>query len=413
MRARGFFALLRAELKRMAALGLPLLCAAALLLAGAGLIGHAVLSDRAGDDAMHRIELGVVGDLEHDPWLQLGFHALETLDSSRFSLHFRPIETEAEGLRLLRTGALDGCLVIPDGFLQALEYGYETEPVRYISAGGAVNAGTVMAEELAGAVARLLAQTEHTIYAAQDYLVEHRPETDPDAAGAALPEEYLALILDRDSLFRVEELGLDGGLSSGEYYLCALSLLLPLLWGVASAGIFGRKNEPLRRLLGASGLGAAAQVTAKYLVYLLPPMALEMLWMGLLLVLGRRFPAALTELGVGREALAGFPLRALVPVLSLSAVQLLLFELSAGPLAGLLLQFTTGMGMAYLSGCLYPSPFFPEGLRRLGAALPSGLAFAWMQSPGTLTCLGLTLYLAAALTLCMLLRSRALEGGVA
>ena len=42
--------------------------------------------------------------------------------------------------------------------------------------------------------------------------------------------------------------------------------------------------------------------------------------------------------------------------------------------SGVLLQFLCAVGMGYMTGCIYPSYFFPEGVQRVGAFLPSGAA---------------------------------------
>ena len=406
MRARRFFALLRAELRRAVILLPPVLLAAALLLGAAGLLGWAEASGREGDAARRRLEIGLVGDFENDAWLRMGLNALETMDSSRYSLRFSRRGSEREALRALRAGELDAFAVIPEGFLAALEKGVETEPIRYVSGAGAQGLGTLLADEIVRAVARLLAGTENAIYAAQDYIASGVPGADPYAAGDALAEEYLSLILSREKLFTVELAGLSGGLGFAEYYLCALSLLALLFWGVACVPIFAGRDRELGRMLRASGLGAFAQTAAEYLAYMALMLGFYLLYAALLGLFGALRPEAAAALGLDRGALARLPLRGLLPAFALGAAQLALFGLGPGRLGALLLQFLAAAGMAYLSGCFYPASFFPSPLREIGAALPSGAALSWMGGPGPLPLLGLALYCAAALALRTWLRAR-------
>jgi len=51
-----------------------------------------------------------------------------------------------------------------------------------------------------------------------------------------------------------------------------------------------------------------------------------------------------------------------------------LYQLTAQLLSGVLLQFFVTVAMCFLCGCMYPVFFFPEGLQKLGAWLPAGLA---------------------------------------
>ena len=409
MMGRRFASYLAAQLKRDAALLPSVLGLAALLLAVLALFGFAASSDRESDEAFQRIRIGVVGDLENDSWLRLGFYALENLDSSRFSLSLEPVAEEASAVHGMRSGRLSAYVVIPDGFLDALAMGEETAPIRYVSTEGATSIGTLLAEELVGVISRLLSETENAIYGAQDFLLDHAPEIDAYAAGAELTEEYFALVLDRDSLFSVETVGVSGGLGFAEYYLCAMTVLFLLLWGVACGPVCVRREGELRRMLRASGLGEGAQVAAEYLAYL----ALEFAGLLLLIAVCRAavllFPAVTELTGLRAKDLLRDLARAFVPALMLGAGQLLLFELSSGTVSAMLLQFFAAVSMAYVSGCFYPSSFFPEILRRAGQWLPSGVAFAWIAGPNAGTFAHLALYLGAFLALLVLLRRRSFE----
>ena len=413
MKAGRFFSYLLARLKCCVRLVPSVLCLAAFLLGALALFGFAVASDRGEDASFQRIPIGVVGDVGNDTWLRLGFYALENLDSSRFSLSFETTETEKDAVQGLRSGRLSAYVVIPEGFIEALAMGTETPPIRYVSTQGASGIGTLLTDEIVGAVSRLLSETENAIYGAQDYLMDHAPWTDAYAAGAQLTEEYLSLVLDRDSLFTVETVGVSGGLGFFDYYLCAVTVLFLLLWGVACGPVCVRRDTELGRMLRASGFGAGQQVLAEYLAY----MALEFAGLALLLAACRAASGLLPGLtslsGPEPEALLRYPARAFFPALMLGAGQLLLFELSSGTVSALLLQFLAAVSMAYVSGCFYPSGFFPEAMRRAGACLPSGVAFAWLAAPGPLCFLWTALYLAAFLSLLTLLRRRNLERSVA
>ena len=73
-------------------------------------------------------------------------------------------------------------------------------------------------------------------------------------------------------------------------------------------------------------------------------------------------------------------LKLLPAVLAITALQFLLYELSDSVVSGVLLQFITAIGLAYVSGCLYPISFFPESIRAISAITPSGIARGYLSS---------------------------------
>ncbi|MDE5716525.1 MAG: hypothetical protein K2I53_02700, partial [Lachnospiraceae bacterium] len=85
------------------------------------------------------------------------------------------------------------------------------------------------------------------------------------------------------------------------------------------------------------------------------------------------------------EGMGAAPFLAFLPVLfpaavMFAAMQFFLFEAAEGIVNGILSQLICGIGMGYLSGYFYPSAFFPEKMRVLGAFLPSGAAARFVQA---------------------------------
>ena len=66
---------------------------------------------------------------------------------------------------------------------------------------------------------------------------------------------------------------------------------------------------------------------------------------------------------------------ALIPILMMiSALHFVLYETIRNPVANLLFQFIGVIGMGYISGYIYPSSFFPDGIAMVGKLLPTGIA---------------------------------------
>ena len=386
----------------------PALCVTALLLFALGLLGFAASRDRAGDEARRLVALGVVYD-DTERYLSMGLYAMETMDRSRLALELVRLE-EAEAAQMLRQGSLDGYLVIPDGFVEALFAG-ETRPLRYVT-DSAAGLGAALTDELVRSVARLLLETENAIYGAQRYAAACIEGVDPYALGDRLTRVYLNSILDRDSLYVTETLGVGEGLDFFHYYLCALLLLFLLLWGLLAAPFFARENMTPRRALAAAGFGALRQLVCEYLVYALLLLVCYACSVGLL-VLTARLPAVRALLPERPERLAVYALRAAVPALVFAALQLLFHELSSGSVGALLLQFLAAAAMAFVSGLFYPSSTLPAGMQALGRYLPTGAGMAYLAAPSAGSFGLLALWLVLCLVLLWLLRRRRLEGGAA
>lgn len=396
----------RAQLRRAARL-LPRMLAVTLLLAALAAIAALLLAGlhRSEEEENEPIRIGLVGNME-DGYLTEGLALLEKMDVSRFSLRFVPME-EAEAARALRFGRIGGYAVFPDGFAEALMVG-EHRPVTYVSASGGADLGSQMTRELAETVSALVLETENAIYGAQNYAADRLPGVDPYRAGDNLVFRFALRIIDRSRLYRTETVAGGDALSFPAACLCGLSLLFLLLWSISCAPLFAGRSRELGRLLQAEGTGAAVQVLAEYLSFALL-MLCGLLGAGLLAgALLRRFGVAIPELE-GAGSLLRFALGTLPTALMICALQFLLYELADGTIGGIMLQFLNAAVQGYLAGCFYPASFFPEGLRRFGAALPAGAGLTQLRalllgkaSAGGQVWLWLLLFLAAS----MLLRRR-------
>ena len=371
-----FLIYLRLQLRRALRM-LPRMLAVTLLLAVlTGLASLLLVGLRGGEEAAKEpVRIGLVGDLS-DHYLAEGLDMLEHMDSSRFSVRFEPME-EAEAVRALRRGRISGYAVIPDGFGEALMIG-EHRPITYVSASGGAELGAQVTRELAETIASLVLETENAVYGAQNYTQDNVPGVNPYWAGDRLVLRYALRVMDRERLYELELLDEAEALSLPAYYLCGLSLLFLMLWSISCTPLFSGRSRELGKVLQAEGLGGAGQVLAEYLSYLLL-MLCGMLGAGLLTgLLLRRFGVSVPELeGVGAGV---FAVGALPTALMICALQFLLFELDNGAVGGVLLQFLNAAVQGYLAGCFYPASFFPEGLRRFGAALPAGAGMAQLRA---------------------------------
>ena len=367
----------RLQLRRALRL-LPRMLAVTLLLAVLTAMAALLLSGlRDGEDEREPVRIGLAGNLEEADIAE-GLELLKSIDSSRFSLSFEPMD-EAEAAQALRRGEIAGYAVIPEGFAEALMIG-ETRPVTYVSASGGADLGAKLTRELVETVSALVLETENAVYGAQDLTADFVPGRNPYRVGDRLVVQYAVRIIDRSRLFHLEKAETEQTLSLPAYYLCGVSLAFLMLWSISCAPLFAGRSRELGKLLQASGLRSVGQVLAEYLSYLLLMLCGLLAAAALAGVLLRRFGIAVPELeGSGFRGAASLLLSSLPTVLMICALQFFLYELAGGGVGGVLLQFLSAVVQGYLAGCFYPASFFPEGMRRFGELLPAGAGMAQMK----------------------------------
>ncbi len=398
---------LRMQLKRALGtavhlLGVALLLALSVVLAGAGLANR----DRENREPM---TIAVTGAVE-DRYLQKGLGLIRALDSSRFSLRFVPMEEET-ARRAVRSGEAVGYIRVPEGFTDAVRLG-DRLPVTYVC--GSADVSAVLAREIAEAVAVLQAETENAIYGVQRYAWETDPESDWYGESMRLFDRYLADLLDRSSLFAVEIIGVSRSLSLAGGMFFGLLLLTLMLWHIGAAPFFNRRSGELGAVLRGAGVPWWVQVGAEYLVFLLMSAAgaafLPLLGAAALRVLGQ--PVKELRDLLPAEA-AGIFLRSLPAILPVSAMSFFLYTAFPGAVGSAMALFLNAAAQGYAAGCLYPSSFLPEAVRRIGDILPAGAALRWLSACVTGEDAGawipVLLWTAVCLALSVFLRSRGRE----
>lgn len=386
----GFSALLiylQLQAKRMARVFPSALLVSALFFGAVLLFGRSFFLSDDRREARNTIRIGVVGSFD-DPFLQLAVTALKNLDSSRFTADLTVL-TENEAASLLRRGELQAYVVIPEGFYESVDSYRNDVQITYVSTSGAVGIGTVMMNEIAEVISRLLTESENAVYGMQVY-------AGSASAGSLTPEEiselgyaltgrYGAAILRRDGMYEVTETGLSDALSFRGYYLCALLVLLLLFLSVPFGSLYTSRDRSLTRLLRLRGISCFAQAAAEYLVYCAAVLLLCLLFLplcGLLIGAGGFQIPELSHAAAGAlppDTGAALRMLSLVPplvpaVLVICSASFLLYELFTGALPGILIQIFAALFFAYLAGCFYPVSYFPEKMRLAADLLPAGTA---------------------------------------
>ncbi len=368
-RIAGFFL---AQLKRVCRLLQVQMGVSLMICSCAGVLAAVLVAQGAGE-GQQRYRIGLVGDVSGS-YLGFGFAALQTMDDSRLMIELLEMtETEAEAA--LAQGELTAVVRVPDDFLDAIIYGDNDTCVTYSAAAGQTQLGYTVMGEIADVASTLVTASQSAIYGMQRALYENGRADRVSAETDKFNLMLINLVLSRSGFSEVEILGYAEGLSLEAYYFCRIVLLLPLLAGLSGGVFFLYRKNALAGMLKAGGVGALSQIVGEYLAYL------GFLCAGFLLpvfLLAQGLERALISLPEW-EGVGAAPFLALLPAFFMAtamfaALQFFLYELADGIVNGLMLQLFVGAGMAYLAGYFYPSAFFPQRLRSVGAFLPSGAA---------------------------------------
>ena len=356
----------------------PSVLLTAILLTGTlGLILYMVLNMNASSEDKQKAKIGLVGDLS-DSYLELGMHALQNLDSTRFSVEFFPM-SEEEARQQLELGELTAYARIPDDLVESIMSG-ENSKITYVTSSGSAEIVTLLSQELMEVVSELLVEAQNAIYGMQRLLRQNGRKDILWEATDEINLRYFDLILARTDFYELEIVGVSNQLSLAGYYVCSMMLFFLLLWGIACSPLFVKQDLAMQKLLKSRGQSIRGQVAGEYTGYVV--LMLMSFWaIGVALLLAANV-AGITvpeweSAGIGEQL--QFILSTLPVAAVIAAMQFFLFELVSGIVSGVLLQFLSAVCLGYVSGCFYPISFLPEGIQRLASVLPTGIALEYLN----------------------------------
>lgn len=343
-----------------------------ILLLIAGVLCTVLLAENANSEKNALLKVGITGDLENT-YLQLGILAVKEFDSSNTYVEFISMEEE-DAREGLKSGELAGYLLVPDTFMDAVLHGGKIE-LTYVSKNSPVGIGPLLTNEIVQVASDLIGETLTGVIAVQDVAREYGLTDDMSELVENINIRYVSYVLDRDELYEVEYIGIHDGLSFAGYYVCGILFLLILLMGITCAPMMVRENSSLVRLSRARGIGIYRQIGSEFIGFALSPMIVMGALLLALSILSQIVALPIPEL----ENVSASVVWGIIPVIAmLLAMQMLLYECSSGIIAGVILQFVTAIGLAYISGCFYPPYFFPEGVQMVAKWLPGGVAMEYI-----------------------------------
>lgn len=339
-------------------------CVALLLLAGS-LFAYSMLTAYvSGSEENQKYVIALCGDVD-DPFFQMGLTAVTALDSTQYTMDVVVMEEE-EAATALDRGDISAYGVIPENFMNNAFSGHLI-PVKLVTTSGAANMVTIFKEEVTRVITTYVVESQRGVFGLMDGFTAADADYDQDLVDD-LTFEYMDVILSRDSAYEVETLGIADELQFSESLLCGLAVLLVMLSCLPFAPLMIRQDHALGRMLAAKGRPIWKQSLLDLVAF----------GLGLAVILGILLLVASVGnslLGEVLEFSAVSVFVNLLPVILMAAsMSFLLYSLSSDLISGVLLQFFVTLALCFVSGCMYPVYFFPEGVQNFGKLLPSAVA---------------------------------------
>ncbi len=352
------------QIKRMVRILPFVLCVVVILFGGMSVAYSGIMESFGKQDEQKQFAVGMVGTAD-DQFLQMGLAAVQSIESLQFSIEVVPDLTEQQAMEQLRSGVLTAYVVFPEGFMEAALSG-ELKTLDFVTTTGAASIVSIIKEEFTSLISNIILAGERGSFGISAALRDYGYW---DIAGEATYElslEYVELLLSRDQLYQVQELGITDGLGFDGYLMCGLCVVFLLLVSLPFAPVFVRRDMANPMLLLSKGTGSGKQVAAEALSY----------FAGMVLVLA----VLLSAIGIfgsgtllnltGWKAFVVF----LPVIVFVTAFGFFVFELSESLITGVLLHFALSVALSFISGCMYPIYFFPESVQKAAVYLPTSMA---------------------------------------
>lgn len=309
----------------------------------------------------------------------LALGMVSNMESLSSMVTIKQTTSEDEAKAMLDSGEVKAAVIIPEGMIHTIMSGTNDLPARIIYP-GEPSIETVIFRQIVDSLSQMVASSQTGIYALYEiYNDFDATEKQQDKANTQLNDLYINSVLERNALFQIvgsdskENNLLDEEVSSDTTpatdfvlvgYLCSGLALLFLLSGINLCFFFVAPNRAVLPALSRLGLSDSfclladffAAVICQWLIF-----SIGCLLIGTIGSSAHIVPAFL----IGRALVSCF-----VCAFFSCALELFICRICHGKQACMITTFAVSLLVMYASGCLIPSAFLPDMLRRISATLP-------------------------------------------
>lgn len=309
----------------------------------------------------------------------LALGMVSNMESLSSMVTIKQTTSDDEAKAMLDSGEVKAAVIIPEGMIHTIMSGTNDLPARIIYP-GEPSIETVIFRQIVDSLSQMVASSQTGVYALYEiYNDFDATEKQQDKANTQLNDLYINSVLERNALFQIvgsdskENNLLDEEVSSDTTpatdfvlvgYLCSGLALLFLLSGINLCFFFVAPNRAVLPALSRLGLSDSfclladffAAVICQWLIF-----SIGCLLIGTIGSSAHIVPAFL----IGRALVSCF-----VCAFFSCALELFICRICHGKQACMITTFAVSLLVMYASGCLIPSAFLPDMLRRISATLP-------------------------------------------
>lgn len=345
-----------------------------ILMVGLAAILSGIIQNFNNGEDNQRFKIAITGDIDND-YLKWGMTAMQTFDETRFAIEFIEM-TETDAEKALADGRISAYVVLPDNFMENVLIG-RMDPIKYVTTPGMGGVVSMFKNEVTGLVTDMVVYSQKGTYGIYDAMRDNGLSATAGDCMNRISIEYVDLILHRSKIYNLEELGISNGLSTAEYFVCGITVLMLMLIGLPYVTVYVKKDYSLNSLLLARGYSNLGQMLCEYISHLVSLLLLvTFLAAGAGVVVNLIFDT-LADF-VTSKILSAYALRIIPILVMLSAFNIMIFELSNNIVSSVLLHFFISISVCYISGCLYPTYAFPKTVQLMAVFLPTSVAKGYL-----------------------------------
>lgn len=335
-----------------------------------------------GDDTAAASRFQVVFVMPQNAGLhyKLALGMVSNMESLSSMVTVKQTTSEEEARSMLENGEASAAVIIPEGMIHTVMTGTNDLPARILYPGDP-SLETLIFRQIVDSLAQMVASAQTGVYALYEIYADFdASEKQQDKANSQLNDLYINTVLDRTSLFSVlavssdenaadtDTSGTDNTIGTNSTiltgYLCSGLALLFLLSGINLCFFFLAPNKSVPTALVRLGLSDSFCHLADFSAALF---CQWLIFSSVTLLLG--------AFGVAAGILSSFSfapvfLCCLLCAAFSCAMQLFICRICRSKLTCMLTTFVVSLLLLYCSGCLIPSAFLPDVLRRISSFLP-------------------------------------------
>ncbi len=358
------------QLKRICRILPLLLCVALVLTISLACVFSNVIEFNNSGTENARFRFGLCGEIE-GTYLDIGLTAIKQIDDLKDTLVLEKM-TEEEAMRAVKANQISAYVVIPENFAHEAYYG-NILPIKYVTDNDSAGITPFLKDELTEIISNAIAYGLQSVYGTYHATSDYMDYTSSSELMNDMSIEYVEYIIGRADVYSVTELGISDNLDFAGYFFCGIAVLLLMLISLPYTSICIRWDDSLLRVLSSKGLSPLKQMLCEY-----GSLSAGMFIIYTPLCLCIAGSALVTDIGIDTLITTDSPLTAFIQslpvILMISALTMLICEVSRELISGVLAHFFLTISLCYVSGCLYPIFVFPEAVQKLAAFLPTGIA---------------------------------------